>query len=78
MGRGLPGKLEIGGNYLWCLFIVIFMDLEDQRGWEGEGNFYGGELTSLDTMGLTNYYYVFNTILNKKMQHNILHFFNTT
>ena len=34
MERGLPGKLGVGGKYLWCLVIVIFTDLEEQRGWE--------------------------------------------
>ena len=34
----------------------------------------GGDLTPLGTMGL----YVFNTILTKKIQDNILHFANTT
>ena len=34
MGRSLPEKLGVGGKYLWCLAIVIFMDLEEQRGWE--------------------------------------------
>ena len=24
---GVPAKLEVGGNYLWCLIIVIFMGL---------------------------------------------------
>ena len=37
-----------------------------------------GELTPLDTMGLTNYYYMFNNILTRKIQHNILDFVNTT
>ena len=36
------------------------------------------ELIPLDTMGLSNYYYVFNTILTIKIQHNIFHFVNTT
>ena len=39
------------------------------------GNFCGG-LTTLDTMGLSNYCYVFNTILTRKIHHNILYFVN--
>ena len=45
---------------------------------KGGTNFYGGELTSLNTTGLSNYYYFFNTILTRKIQHNILYFINTT
>ena len=63
--RVLPGKLMVGGNYLWCLVIVIFMVLGRAKKLGGRGgfkvmiwgrashkggtNFYGGELTPLDT-----------------------------
>ena len=49
--RGLPGKLGVGGNYLWCLVIVIFRGLgRAKRLGDGEqaikrgggSNFYGG------------------------------------
>ena len=59
------GKLGVGGNYLWCLVttVVIFMGRYFYRG-------DGGEcwLTPLDTMGLSNYYYAFNTISTRKIQ----------
>ena len=45
---------------------------------KGGTNFYGGDLTLLDTMGLSNYFYVFDTILNRKIHHNIFYFVNTT
>ena len=88
--------LEVGGNYLWCLFIVvIFMRLGGAKRLGGGGGFkviiwrrashkYGEwpifmrELTTLDTMSLSNYYYVSNTILTRKVHHNILCFVNTT
>ena len=41
---------------------------------KGGTNFYGWELTPLDTMGLSNYYYICNIILSRKIQHDILYF----
>ena len=89
------GRRGVGGNYLWCLVIVvIFMQLAGAKtlgGWggfkiiiwgtashQGENNFYGEELTPLDTMALSNNYYVFNTHLTRKIHRNILYFVNTT
>ena len=82
------GKLEVGQNYLWYLLIVKFILLagakslgggegfkviiSGRKNHEGGTNFCG-ELIPLDTIGLSNYYYIFNTILTKKIQHNILY-----
>ena len=92
--RGLPGKLGVGGNYLWCLVIVIYMRLGrakrlgDRGGFKviiwgrarhkGGNQFLGGR--GVDPCGHhgSNHYHVFNTILTRKMQHNIFHFVNTT
>ena len=44
---------------------------------KGSDQFLGGAgVNPLDTMSLSNYYYVCNTILIRKIQHNILHFVN--
>ena len=37
--RGLPGKLGVGGNYLWCLVIVIFRGLGRAKRLGGGGGF---------------------------------------
>ena len=37
--RGLPGKLGVGGNYLWCLVIVIYMGLGRAKRLGGRGGF---------------------------------------
>ena len=46
-------------------------------GYKGRTNIYGEGLITLDTIVLSNYYYVFNTILTRKIHHNILNFVNT-
>ena len=83
--RNFPGRLGVGWNYLWCLVILIFMRLGRTKRLRGRGGLRvrptfirSGELTPLENMGLINYYYVFNTILTSKIQHNIFHFASTT
>ena len=84
--RGLPGKLGVGGNYLWCLVIVIFRGLGRAKRLGGGGGFKaiiwwrashkegGGEAISMGeadplvTIGLSSYYYIFNTIKGTLMQ----------
>lgn len=80
--RSLLGKLGVGGNYLWCIVLVIFMEfarakrLGGRRGfkniiwgrvsYKGGDQFSWGELTPLHTMGPSNYYSVFNIFIMAK------------
>ena len=68
----LAGTKRLGGR---GSFKVVIWGRASHK---GGTDFYGEKLTPLDTMALSNNYYAFNTILTRKIHHNILYFVNTT